>query len=74
MTTALLPHTPQLGYRFFSVALFIAAYPLWHADLPMPVSTATEVTVDIPPLPATNALRETAAPSYERIGACRGQR
>jgi len=74
MTTALLLHTPQLGYRFFFVALFIAAYPLWHADLPMPVSTATEVTVDMPPLPATNALRETAVPSYERIGACRGQR
>ena len=73
MTTALLPHTPQLGYRFFFVALFIAAYPLWHADLPMPVSTATEVTVEIHPRPATNTLGETAVPTYERLGACRGR-
>jgi hypothetical protein len=64
MTAALLLHTPRPGYRFFFVALFIAGYPLWHADFPMPVGTATEVTVDTPVIPA----------STERLGACRGQR
>ena len=40
----------------------------------MPVSTATEVTLDIPPIPATHTLRETTIPVYERLGACHGQR
>ena len=71
MTTALLLHAPRLGYRFLFIAFFIAAYPLWHADLPI-VSTATEVTVDIPAAPTTNTLRDTTVPAYERLRSCRG--
>jgi hypothetical protein len=71
MTTALLLHTPRLGFQFFFIALFIAAYPLWHADMPI-VTTVIEVTVDIPTLPGTNAVRATTVPTSERLGACRG--
>jgi len=47
MIAALLVAAPRLGYRFLFVALFIAAYPLWHADFPR-IPALPEV--EIPPM------------------------
>jgi hypothetical protein len=47
MIAAVVVCAPRLGYQFLFIALFIAAYPLWHADFPT-IRTLPEV--EIPPM------------------------
>lgn len=67
MTVVLLVCAPRLGYRFLFVALFVAAYPVWHADFP---TIAVQHEVTIPALDVPNVERSLPAP--EPLGACRG--
>jgi len=72
MSTALLAIAPRISYRALFVVLFVAAYPLWHADFPAvsvehvdvvptaPQSTVIPVPVQSMPVPQT------------RLGQCRG--
>ena len=69
MTTAILSAAPRISYRFLFVALFVAAYPLWHADFP----TVTIEHVDTVPLPSVAAPAVESAPlPATRLGQCHG--
>jgi len=72
MTVVLLVCAPRLGYRFLFVALFVAAYPVWHADFPT-LAIPREVT--IPPLtaPSVDGSIPASIPASERLGSCRGR-
>ena len=79
MTTALLAIAPRVSYRALFVALFVAAYPLWHADFP---SVSVEHVDVVPTAPQSTAIPlpdRVAAPSAQsvpapqaRLGQCRG--
>jgi len=47
MIAAVVVCAPRLGYQFLFIALFVAAYPLWHADFP---SVPARPEVEIPPM------------------------
>ena len=47
MIAAVVVCAPRLGYHFLFIALFVAAYPLWHADFP---TTRVLPEVEIPPM------------------------
>jgi len=47
MIAAVLASMPRLGYHFLFFALFVAAYPLWHADFP---AVAARPELEIPPM------------------------
>jgi hypothetical protein len=69
MTAAILSLAPRISYRFLFVALFVAAYPLWHANFP----TVTIEHVDTVQLPSIAAPAVESAPlPATRLGQCRG--
>ncbi len=78
MIAASLIGTPRrLNHAFLFTALFAAAYPLWHADFPAPVSAVADTAIPqhivVSPMPNTNEARESApAVTDGRIGSCRG--
>jgi hypothetical protein len=58
MTTALLAIAPRISYRALFVVLFVAAYPLWHADFPAVSVEHVDVVATTPqstviPIPAS---------------------
>ena len=70
MTTAILAVTPRISYRFLFLALFVAAYPLWHADFPT-VAVEHVDTVPAAPSMAAPAVQSAPAPAT-RLGQCHG--
>ena len=77
MIAATLISTPRrLNHAFLFAALFVAAYPLWHADFPAPVNAVADTAIEpvvVPPMPNTREAGEsTPAVADKRIGACRG--
>jgi hypothetical protein len=78
MTAAVLEYKPTPSHGWFLVAIFIAAYPLWHRELPFTASVITETTVSqqvIEPAVANFAIvRELSVPVVSHpAGACAGQ-
>jgi len=78
MTTTLIAIAPRISYRALFIALFIAAYPLWHADFP----TVAVDHVDVVPAAASvpgPAAEPASAPAVQsvplpqtRLGQCHG--
>jgi len=78
MTTALIAIAPRVRYRVLFVALFVAAYPLWHADFPAVsvehvdvVPTVPESRIPLPDSVAAPSIRSVPVPQT-RLGQCRG--
>ena len=79
MTTALLAIAPRISYRALFVVLFVAAYPLWHADFPAVSVEHVDVVLTAPQGTAIPLPDSVAAPSAQsvpvpetRLGQCRG--
>lgn len=71
MTAAILSVAPRVSYRFLLMALFVAAYPLWHADFP---AVTIEHVDTVPALPSVAAPAAQSAPlPTTRLGQCHGQ-
>lgn len=79
MTTALLAIAPRISYRVLFVALFVAAYPLWHADFPavsvehvdVVPTTPQSAVIPVPESVAAPTVQSLAVPQT-RLGECRG--
>jgi len=79
MTTALLAISPRISYRALFLVLFVAAYPLWHADFPAVSIEHVDVVPTAPQSTAIPLPDSVAAPSVQsvpgpetRLGQCRG--
>jgi hypothetical protein len=79
MTTALLAIAPRISYRALFVVLFVAAYPLWHADFPAVSVEHVDVVPTTPqstviPIPASvpaPTVQSVPLPQTQ-LGQCRG--
>ena len=59
MIAAVVVCAPRLGYHYLFIALFVAAYPLWHADFP---TIAVRPELEIPPMDL-----EPPAPAHSEL-------
>ena len=78
MTAAVLEYRPTLSHGWFLVAIFVAAYPLWHRELPFTSSVITETSVSQqviePGVTNFRIVRELSAPVVSHpAGSCAGQ-
>jgi hypothetical protein len=78
MTAAVLEYKPTLSHGWFLVAIFVAAYPLWHGELPFAASVITETTVSQqvigPGVANFQIVRELSVPVVSHpAGACAGR-
>lgn len=78
MTAAVLEYKPTLSHGWFLVAIFVAAYPLWHRELPFTASviTGTSVSQQViePDVANFPIVRELSVPVvFHPAGSCAGQ-